>query len=313
MKPHLACDADFDKLTFPKILMPKIDGVRGLNLFGGLTGRSLKKHKNKFTTNIFSHSAMLGFDGELTAGDLNHPNLCALTTSAVGTINGEPIVHWNVFDYITAQTRSMPYWRRLELITQILRDMDFSDVPFRQRVVAVDNYPVHSMRDLETAEEYFLAAGYEGLILRDPNGIHKDGRCTAKEGAYLRVKRFIDAEIQVTRIEEGRTNNNEATTNALGQTERSTHQDNMVPNGMVGAMYGELLEDVVHRGKVLFPKGMEIKVAAGKMTHDERMQSWLNPNRLVGKIIKFQTLPIGIKDKPRMGTYQSHRMKSDIG
>ena len=54
MKPLLAVNYDESKLVFPLGVQPKIDGVRGLTTEGHLTGRSLKKHKNKYTTAFYS-------------------------------------------------------------------------------------------------------------------------------------------------------------------------------------------------------------------------------------------------------------------
>ena len=42
MKPFLCCDADINKIQFPVLVLPKIDGVRMLNVNGKATGRSLK-------------------------------------------------------------------------------------------------------------------------------------------------------------------------------------------------------------------------------------------------------------------------------
>ena len=82
MKPMLATDADLDKLpSAPYIIQPKIDGVRGLNMYGELTGRSLKKHRNKYTTSFYSHSSLIGLDGELAAERETHPDLCRITSS----------------------------------------------------------------------------------------------------------------------------------------------------------------------------------------------------------------------------------------
>ena len=61
MKPNLATDYDPETLWFPVLYLPKIDGVRGLHLTGGLTGRSLKKFKNKYTTERSLRSAMQGW------------------------------------------------------------------------------------------------------------------------------------------------------------------------------------------------------------------------------------------------------------
>ncbi len=100
IKPMLAEDYVESKLKFPLIAQPKIDGVRGLNLEGQLTGRSLKAHKNLYTTAFFSQKPFKGLDGELAAQAETHPDLCRLTTSAVGTIDGEPFTLWHCFDLI---------------------------------------------------------------------------------------------------------------------------------------------------------------------------------------------------------------------
>ena len=52
MKAMLATDYEEAKLRFPVLAQPKIDGVRGVNFFGTLTGRSLKQHRNKYTTKV---------------------------------------------------------------------------------------------------------------------------------------------------------------------------------------------------------------------------------------------------------------------
>ena len=42
-----------------------------------------------------------------------------------------------------------------------------------------------------------LNAGYEGLMLRDPNGIYKFGRSSVKENILLKVKEFMDDEAEI--------------------------------------------------------------------------------------------------------------------
>ena len=81
LRPHLACDVDFGTLTFPMILLPKVDGVRGTHLIGQFTGRSLKPFKNPFVGKRFD--AFPGVDGELALGDYGQPRLCSLTTGFV--------------------------------------------------------------------------------------------------------------------------------------------------------------------------------------------------------------------------------------
>ena len=92
MKPHLACDADIDKMKFPCWGFPKIDGVRLLNIEGNALARSLKPHECKFITNKYSNDLFAGFDGELTVGETTADDVLNKTSSATRTINWKGIL-----------------------------------------------------------------------------------------------------------------------------------------------------------------------------------------------------------------------------
>lgn len=313
MKPMLASDFDENKLKFPLIAQPKIDGVRGLNINGIFGGRSLKQHANRHVTNMFSLMELSGLDGEVAAEADNHPDLCRITTSALSTIAGEPFVLWWLFDFVTEETKDLPYVVRLQKLNSLVQLLRDQRHPIAERLRIVPSVICNTLEDLTNWEDYWLLCGYEGAIIRDPNAKHKQGRSTVREGGLLRIKRFVDGEILVTTIIEGETNGNAAQTNELGNTFRSTHQENMVPNGMVGAMLGTLVKDLVdNAGNVLFTKGTEIKVGAGSMPHQDRLDYFNNPDKLIGKVAKFKFFPKGIKDKPRFPTFQTLRSLSDL-
>ena len=296
MKPMLASDADVAILKYPLIVQPKIDGVRALNLCGQLTGRSLKTHGNSYTTHKFSALQYIGFDGEMAAAKENHPDLCRLTTSAIASYDGEPNLTWHVFDYITEETLFLPYRVRYKMLC--LRVLQLKHLISNVEIVRC--HEVYNLKELDEFEERCLITGYEGIIIRDPEGKYKEGRSTKKEGGLLRIKRFTDAEGIVVKLIEGEHNANEAVKNPLGQTERSTHQANMIPNGMIGAMILKTTD------------GKEVKVAPGKMTHDERIFYWQNPNKILGNMVKYKSFMHGVKDKLRFPTYQGFRTSSDI-
>jgi DNA ligase-1 len=308
----LASDAVEDKIVFPCIAQPKIDGVRGLNMLGPLTGRSLKTHANIHTTNFFSMGAFRGFDGEMAAEHECHPELCRLTTSALSRIEGEPWIMWHLFDYVTDETKDLPYIDRMSHLFERLKFLQKVHPVLSAHLKMVESHVCQNMEQLLTLDNKWLDMGYEGTIVRRPDGMHKQGRSTVREGGLLRIKRFIEEEAVVEQIIEGEANGNEATINELGQTERSTHQANMTPNGMVGAMMCKLLKDVVWKDKVLFTAGQVIKVGAGRMPHDDRSRYFQNPSLLTGQIIKFKMFPIGCYNKPRFPTFQSIRMASDV-
>ena len=309
MKPMLAEDWIEEKVQFPVAMQPKIDGVRGINLFGSLTGRSLKQHANIHTTKFFSQTATLRLDGELACGDQTDPELCRKTTSALNTVKGEPLVDWHIFDVVVPGLTFIERHAMLEKYIAELKCLD--NYPLAQRLHVVPYRIVRSMEELISVDDEYLDAGYEGSILRKIDGFYKYGRSTVREGLLLRIKRFIEEDAVVLEIDEGQTNLNEAKVNELGRTERSTHAENMVPNGMVGNLVCELTKDVVHRGEKLFVKGQRIRVSAGRMPHDDRKRYFEQQHLLIGKTIKFKTFPIGVKDKPRFPTFQSLRSDAD--
>ncbi len=294
MNPMLACDWDENKIKFPKLAQPKIDGVRAINMLGGFTGRSKEPFKNKYTTKLYSHSALIGFDGELCAGPETASDLCRKTVSAVNTINGEPFTLWWVFDYVTPETKSLVYYDRFLAMQNRVEELKHShpELALHLRVIP-EVYSINNMEDLVECDAYFLAKGYEGTILRDPHGKHKAGRTTAREGTLMRIKRFVEEDAVVLEIQEGQSNQNEATTNALGHTERSSHQENMVPNGMVGNMKCR----TVKTGEI-------ITVAPGCMTHEERLVYFKDQTLLLNKTIKYKHFPKGVKNLPRFATFQ---------
>jgi DNA ligase-1 len=311
MKPHLLDDWQPDKLVFPMIGQPKVDGVRALNLTGKLTARSLKPFKNRYLTSRFSHSALIGFDGEMAAERETHPDLCRMTTSATGTILGEPYVLWWLFDYVTVENRNAGYEHRMLQLTERVRQIAGEAPHLFPHLRIMPSRVLHSLEELEAYDEENLIAGYEGTVLCGADMPHKDGRAGKKLFKW-RIKRFVDFEFKVHTIIEGEENQNAAQVNELGNTFRSSHQENMVANGMVGAMLGTVLADVKDGDTLLFPKGAEVRVGAGCLTHDQRRHYFINQNEFMSLIHKAKFFPKGIKDKPRFPTWQSFRNAEDM-
>ena len=299
-KPHLACDAKVEKLTFPVYVQYKIDGVRMLVRDGVATGRSMKKYKNEKLTEYFSNPVFNGFDMEVGYTHPNDPNLCRLSTSGVNTIKGDLPKFVVVFDFLDESfiENNDTYAYRMEHLEDYIK---YHDLPDDVEIIVSKQYKIESQEELEDFYAKALENNYEGLIIRDQNAAHKSGRCTVREGAYLRMKPTGDSEGVVLRVEEACENQNEAKTNELGHTERSTHKENMVPKGMIGALW---LKDI--------HSGAEVKVGAGKLTHEERKHLFENQQEIVGQLVKYAFLATGQKDKPRHARYISHRAWEDM-
>jgi hypothetical protein len=114
----------------------------------------------------------------------------------------------------------------------------------------------------------------------------------------LKFKPFVDSDVVCTGIYEAMHNGNVAFKNELGQTDRSTHKENLSGKGMIGGFLAEY-------------QGQEIRVAAGKTKHADRIAIFNDPTLAVGRILKFRHLPIGAKDAPRHGRFIGWRSEID--
>ena len=297
-KPHLATDVKVGKLVFPLYVQYKIDGVRMLVRDSVATGRSMKKYKNKKMTNYFSNPCFNGFDMEIGVTVPNDPDLCRLTTSLVNTIEGELPTFAVVFDFLDDSFLDEGYSYRMQELQSYI---DNHDLPSDVEIIFSKQYLINNQEELDEFYETALLRGYEGVIIRKQEGKHKSGRCTVNEGNYLRMKPTGDSEGIVISVEEAYENLNEAKINELGNTERSSHKENMKPKGIIGALW---LKDI-HNGDT-------VKVGAGKLTHRQRKYFFENQDELIGDLVKYAFLATGKKDKPRHPRYISHRAWEDI-
>lgn len=287
-KPMLATDADLDKLRFPLLASPKLDGIRAVVRGGVVYSRSNKPIPNRWVQEKLGH--LEHFDGELIVGEPTSKSVYRDTTSHVMSHDKTDFdLRFYVFDHV--QFPSNSYGSRTEVL-----DLD---MPVISSAFKLDQALVLNLDDLLLYEELCLADGYEGLILRDPNAPYKMGRSTVREGYLLKLKRFMDAEAVVIGFEERMENLNEARTNELGRTSRSSHKENKRGRGDLGAL---LLRT---------PEGVEFACGTG-FVDAERAEIWANRDRILGSVAKYKFFPVGVKEAPRHPVFLGWRMKEDM-
>lgn len=287
-KPLLAVQADFDKVDFTDMwLSPKLDGVRAIVIDGVVMSRNLKPIPNKHVQSLFKHLEY--YDGELIAGDPTSPSAYRDTASAVMSVEGTPDVTFFVFDHIEHPDDEY-----------VLRN---ARLEFGPSVFVLDQHQVDSQQDLEGLESSYLEKGYEGVMIRKargPNSKYKFGRATAKSNTLLKVKRFVDAEYEVVGYVERMHNGNEATVNALGQTERSSHMENKRGRGDLGALVCRT------------PEGLEFNCGTG-FTDEDRAALWaVRDSGLLGRVAKIKHFDYGVKDKVRFPVFLGFRTVEDM-
>ena len=289
MKPLLAATIkDVDKLDFPVLASPKLDGIRCLQDQGKALSRSLKEIPNRHIQEVLSHPSLQGLDGELIVGDPTDERCFNTTTSAVMSKAGMPNFTYHVFDLHDSKE---PFHVRLAGLQR------FAGVGV---IRLVPHFLVETAEELLNLEQTFLAQGYEGLMVRDPDGAYKYGRSTVKQGILLKLKRFVDSEAVVIGYEELYHNTNEAKTNELGQTERSTAKAGKVPAGVLGKLIVKDLETDIEFG-----------IGTG-LTAEDRAKLWADKGNLPGQIVKYKSFAVGVKEAPRFPVYLGMRDQRDL-
>lgn len=293
MKPLLAASTDGKDLTYPLLASPKLDGVRVLIVNGKVMSRSMKLIPNKHVQKLFGKPEYHGLDGELIVGAPTDKDCYRNTTSGVMSIEGEPEVKLWAFDI---WGHGGLFHQRLYHVERRVNALSSKSSP----LAFVHHHHIRFESELLEFETKCLELGYEGVMLRHPNGLYKQGRSTLKEGTLLKLKRFVDSEAEILGFEELMHNSNEKEVNELGQNERSSKKAGMVPRGCLGAL---LVRDV--------HSGVEFSIGTG-FTQVERQAIWDNRQSLFDKFIKYKSFLIGVKDKPRFPVFLGFRNKIDI-
>lgn len=293
-KPLLAEDFDENNVALPAYLSPKLDGIRGTAVQDTVMSRSMKPIPNAHARDIVR--AYQGLDGEFIFGEPTHEDCYNLTYSAVmkQKVDHADGVRFFVFDCV--KDMRAPFIERLQMAAEIVKA---SGDP---RLVLVPHIEVPDLKTMLMLEEEWLNMGYEGAMLRRPDAQYKQGRSTLKEAILLKVKRFKDSECVVLKLEEMMQNTNEAFTNELGRTARSSHKEGMVGKGTFGRA---LVRDIY--------SGVEFYIGGGKgMTAVKRAEIWANRESIPGDLWKYTFFPIGVVDKPRFPQWAGERSRDDI-
>jgi DNA ligase-1 len=292
-KPMLAGKCtDTSTLKYPVLVSDKLDGVRATVQEGRLMSRSLKPIPNKNVQAMFE-GLPEGLDGELIFGDPCSSSAYRDTVSIVMS-DDKPAygINLHVFDKFSEQG----FRQRLDLAFVASR---------APGVIMVPHVCINSIEELDSFEADALAEGHEGVIIRSYDGPYKQGRSSEREGYLLKLKRFEDAEAVVISTYERMHNDNNAFTNELGRTARSTAKAGKVGLDTLGGFTVKGLNGAYD--------GVEFDVATGTgLTDEVRKQLWAVRDSLCGRIMKIKYFPTGGKDKPRHPLWHGWRDARDM-
>ena len=285
-KPLLAGKFNSEKAKFPYAATPKIDGIRFLMVGGAALTRSFKPIRNEYLQKILSSNLPDGIDGELTSGSTFQE------CSSIMRIKGEPDFKVWIFDFVNPKGEVKPYKERMDE----LRKFENFNIPSYEILFPTI---VSNQEQIDHLMINNLNAGYEGLMLRDPNGIYKFGRSSVKENILLKVKEFMDDEAEIISFREKMINTNEGLKDNFGRTKRSSCQDGLKPSGTLG---GFILRN---------SEGLEFSCGSG-LNDALRDEIWKNKSKYLGKLVKYKFMSKGIKDLPRHPVFIGFRDETDL-
>lgn len=289
---------DLDTFTqYPVYVSPKYDGIRCLIVNGRAVSRTLKPIPNNYIRQSLEALHLPhGFDGELiTYCDFDCTVMRPYNDiqSQVMRTEDEPTFLYHVFDWINDHHCGV----RLQDLVYELMTTSHSWITY---VDFVEQHECKCKADIEFWENYFLAKGFEGLMIKSPTAPYKQGRATYNEGIIYKLKRFTDSEALIIGMEELMHNDNQAEISSLGHTERSSCKANLKPTGMMGSL---IVRDI--------KTGVEFKIGTG-FTELERKLYWNQRDIRLKIIIKYKHQQHGAKDKPRCPVFLGFRHIDDL-
>jgi DNA ligase-1 len=287
-RPLLAEKVDLATLEYPCFASPKYDGFRCIiDPMGQPVSRNMKPIANAYVYGKLKELGLPKFDGELLTYTGNKVDDFNTVQSKLSTRSGMPDFRYMVFDHY-----AMPNQEYADREITIREWFEIHEGHVG-RLEHVQQKMVHDEEELLNFEAECLAEGWEGVMVRSIDGPYKFGRSTTREGILLKLKRFFDAEAVVVSAHELRHNANEAVTNELGYTERSSHKANMQGMDTLGKF-------TVQWG------GVEFDIGTG-FSASQRDEYWRTQDLLIGAKLTFKYQSLGPSGKPRFPVFLGFR------
>lgn len=290
MKPSTI--EDLDKLRFPFLASPKIDGFRLRTAEDGTAMTSnWKPVVNGVVQDVFRTLALAGLDGEATVGKPNAPGVLQRTSSGLTSREGNPKFTLHLFDHFGFP--SEPFQKRLDRAKAAARGIPC--------IKLVKHQLVRNLEEFHIFNAWCIANGYEGAMYRDPMAPYKFGRSTPKEGWLWRYKPTVDSEARITGWYEEEANTNEAKEDELGRMRRSSSKKGKVGKGTLGGFEGVDIHD-----------GKPVRIGIG-FTAAQRKEFWERGlAAFTGTLIKYKKQMAGEADKPRHQVFLDFRDPADL-
>ncbi len=196
-------------IPFPAYIQPKLDGLRCISyIFNNeviIQSRTGHKYENFniLKTQLMNIFKVVGsgvyLDAELYTDTLSFAELSGLIRLTNGKTDETQIakidtINFNIFDMFFSDYPEMIYETRKLKVEELLK------IPNNSLIKFVKTTLIPTIDMIEPKHDEFVVDGYEGLMVRDRNGIYQPN----KRSKFLqKYKKFVDAEFKIVGYEQG--------------------------------------------------------------------------------------------------------------
>jgi len=220
VRPMLANTFSFDtynkksrafKISFPSYIQKKYDGIRCISYLKddkvvmesrkGIEFQNFGELKDHLHGLLIKLPKNFYFDGELYTDKLDFEVISGLirlhekkiTQKDVDLINK---IEYHIYDFVDLDNENILYKDRYKYLTDFLA----SNINNKSLCKKVDSILVEKLEDIKTYHDNFVKDGYEGIMIRDMNGIYE----VNKRSKYLqKFKEFLEEEFKIVGFHEG--------------------------------------------------------------------------------------------------------------
>lgn len=276
MKPGGIKEDDLDKIDYPVLGSPKLDGIRAVVTPEGVLSSTLKRIPNKHIQRCLSRPEYVGLDGELIVGNPADKDAFNNSTGPVRKIDGRPDFKLWVFDSFVDMEK--PFVDRLfcNQTAELVEALPFTEM--------VEQKELYSKEEVLEFTKEKIAEGFEGSVIRSPWGIYKQGRSSKREQIMFKIKPVADDEAEI-----------------IGYFEQVEGKTGRLKDTLGGFRC---------RSK-RFKNEFSVGTGQG-LTKVLRQELWDRRDELIGKMIVYKFQEYGSLDAPRQPIFKGFREKWDI-
>jgi hypothetical protein len=182
-------------IKFPCFAQRKYDGTRCVGIPGkGLFSRNKKRypHLDHIVSEINKLPATVILDGELYSDTLTFQEIVSLVkreTLRAGDEEKQPQIRFHIYDIVN----DMPYEQRYANLQMLFRRYKF------KHLALVKTDECESVEKMKELHAQYVADGYEGLMLRNKDGVYSNARSVDLQ----KYKEFCDDEYEIVDYKEG--------------------------------------------------------------------------------------------------------------